>query len=92
MDFAKSRRFRVLIRFSIFSLDSFSSVDLKAMESNKPDRAMELLRAHLLSKFDIPPSDLSPDEIFSRQGWAEADNLTAQESGFKKVCSRESFR
>ncbi len=55
------------------------------MGSKKPDpsRAMELLRAHILSKFVIPPSDLSPDEIFSRQGRAEADNLTPQERGFK---------
>ena len=29
VDFAKSRRFRELIRFSIFSLDSFFSFDLK---------------------------------------------------------------
>ena len=54
------------------------------MWSKKPDRAMELLRAHLLSKFVIPPSDLSPDDIFSRQGRAEADNLTPQERGFKE--------
>ena len=53
------------------------------MGSKKPDRAMELLRAHLISKFVIPPSDLSPDEIFSRQGRAEADILTAQECDFK---------
>ena len=53
------------------------------MGSKKPDRAMELLRAHLISKFVIPPSDLSPDEIFSRQGRAEADNLTTQERDFK---------
>ena len=54
------------------------------MGSKKPDRAMELLRAHLFSKFVIPPSDLSPEEIFSRQGRAEADNLTPQERGFKE--------
>ena len=54
-----------------------------AMGSKKPDRAMELLRAHLFSKFVIPPSDLSPEEIFSRQGRAEADNLTPQKRGFK---------
>jgi hypothetical protein len=52
--------------------------------SKKPDRAMELLRAHVLSTFVIPPpSDLSPAEIVSRQGRAEADNLTAQERRFK---------
>jgi hypothetical protein len=38
---------------------------------------MELLRAHILSKFVIPP------EIVFRQVRAEADNLTAQERGFK---------
>ncbi len=53
------------------------------MGSMKPDRAMELLRAHLLSKCVIPPSDLSPAEIVSRQGRAEADNLSVQERGFK---------
>ncbi len=53
------------------------------MGSKKPDRAMELLRAHVLSKFAIPPSDLSPAEIFSRQGRAEAANLTVQKRGFK---------
>ena len=51
--------------------------------SKKPDRAMELLRAHVLSTFVIPPSDLSHAEIVSRQGRAEADNLTDQERGFK---------
>ena len=40
------------------------------MGSKKPDRAMELLRAHVLSKFVIPPSDLSHAEIVSRQGRA----------------------
>ena len=53
------------------------------MGSKKPDRAMELLRAHLLSKFVIPPYDLSPAEIVFRQGRAEADYLTVQERGFK---------
>ena len=53
------------------------------MGRTKPDRAMELLRAQVLSKFFIPKSDLSPDEIISRQGRAEAENLTVQERGFK---------
>ncbi len=53
------------------------------MGSKKPDRAMDLLRAHVLSKFVIPPSDLSYADIVSRQGRAEADNLTAQERGFE---------
>ncbi len=39
----------------------------------KPDRAIKLLRAHVLSTFVIPPSDLSPVEIVSRQGRAEAE-------------------
>ncbi len=51
------------------------------MGSKKPDRAMELLRAHIHRKFVIAPSDLSPAEIVSRQGRAEADNLTVQERG-----------
>ena len=54
------------------------------MGSKKPDRAMKLLRAHVLSKFVIPTSDLlSQAEINSRQGRGESDNLTAQERDIK---------
>ena len=55
------------------------------MGSKKPDRASELLRAHVLSKFIIPTSDLSHAEIISRQGRAELDTLTAQERDIKNV-------
>ena len=41
------------------------------------------MRTNVLSKFVIPPSNLSHAEIVSRQGRVEADNLTAQERGFK---------
>ncbi len=53
------------------------------MGGKKPDRAMELHRAHALSKFFIPTLDLSQAEINSRQGRAESDNLTAQERDIK---------
>ena len=68
--------------FSSFT-DSSRNFRDAVMGSKKPDSAMKLLRAHVLSKFVIPPSDLSHAEIVSRQGRAEADNLTAQKRGFK---------
>ncbi len=43
------------------------------MGRKKPDRAMELLRAHIFSKLVILTFDLSYAEIFSRQGRAELD-------------------
>ncbi len=70
---------------NLFSSSTDSSRNFRdaVMGSKKPDRAMELLRVHVLSKFVIPPSDLSHAEIVSRQRRAEADTLTAQEREFK---------
>ena len=70
---------------NLFSSSADSSRNFRdaVMGIKKPDRAIELLRAHVLSKFVMPPSDLSHAEIVSRQGRAEADNLTAQKRGFK---------
>ena len=65
------------------STDSSRNFRDAVMGSKKPDRAMELLRAQVLSKFVIPKSDLSQAEINSRQGRAESDNLTAQERDIK---------
>ncbi len=48
-----------------------------------PDRASELLQAHVLSNFFIPTSDISQDEIISRQGRAKLDTLTAIERDIK---------
>ncbi len=57
------------------------------MGSKKPDRAMELPRAHVLSRFQvvIPTSDLSHAEIISRRGRAvlETSSLTVQEHDIK---------
>jgi hypothetical protein len=52
------------------------------MRSKKPDRVMELLRAHLLSKFVIPTSD---------QGRAELGTLTAQEREIKNGLMHGAF-